>query len=274
MSTWLFSFIVVSGSALGSVAVLILIRKFVKQSTLRAHNELAGDVLAVVGTLNAVLLGLVILEAQSRYQQARTNEATESANVGDIRLYGDYLPEPTRGALNRHVNEYIKLVKNEEWDLPAKQQPDRKAVKEFFVIWKLVCSYSPTTSKEQNLQQSMLNCLGQAFDLRRFRITTARHGLPAILWVVLIACSVTTVLCTCLLATESLIMHAVMVLLLSITLSLGILLVSVLGTPYAGDWKIRPEQYERLSTGRLPNLSDVDPYVTTTGGESEKATER
>lgn len=174
------------------------------------NNELSGNILAVVGTLNAVLLGLVIVEAQSRFQQARTNEAAESSTIADMRMYAEYLPEPTKSAIDRHVEKYVKT---------------------------------------------------QSFDLRRFRITTSQHGLPVILWTVLITCSVITVICTYFLAAKSLMMHAVLVTLLSLTLSMGILVVWVLGNPYTGDWKIRPDQFMRITTSGFPITNNSDPFV-------------
>lgn len=81
------------------------------------------------------------------------------------------------------------------------------AVKETHALWKLVCDFTPRNSKEQNLQSSMLTTLTQSFDLRRFRITSGRHGLPRILCAVLICCSIITVVCTYFLAAESLLMH-------------------------------------------------------------------
>ena len=259
MGTLAFSILIIVGSAIFSVVALFAIRKFGKREVVTRHNELAGNVLAVVGTLNAVLLGLVVVEAQNRFQQARTNEATESSLIADTRLYAEYLPEPTRSAVDRHVERYVKLVREQEWDAPLAEQPNKQAVKEFHALWKLTCSFTPASSKEQNLQTSMLASLSQSFDLRRFRITTGRHGLPSILWAVLIACSLITVICTCFLAAESLAMHALLVTLLSITLSMGILVVWVLGNPYTGDWKIRPEQFMRISTSGFPITSDTEP---------------
>jgi hypothetical protein len=260
MSTLAFSILIVIGSAVLSLAGLAGVRKFGKGEVVRRHNELAGNVLAVVGTLNAVLLGLVIVEAQSRYQQARTNEAAESSMVADVRMYAEYLPEPTRTAIGRHVEKYVKLVRDVEWDSPPSKQPNKQAVKEFHALWKLVCDFSPTNSKEQNLQTVMLSSLTQSFDIRRLRITTGRHGLPPILWAVLITCSVITVTCAYFLAAESVFMHAMMVILLSTTLSMGILVVLVLGNPYVGDWKIRPEQFTRISTTGYPITGNSDPF--------------
>ncbi|MBU6454048.1 MAG: DUF4239 domain-containing protein [Cyanobacteria bacterium REEB67] len=259
MSTLCQSILILVGSAIFSVGGFMLTRKLVGAKNLENHHELASNILAVVGTLNAVLLGLVILEAQSRFQQARTNEAAESSAIGDMRMYAEYLPEPTRGLINKHVGTYVKLVRDVEWDSPPAMQPNQEAVREYHCLWKLVCEYNPTTSKEQNLQASMLTSLTQSFDLRRFRITTGRHGLPTILWSVLIVGSISTIVFTYFLAGRTLKMHVFMVALLSLPLSMGILVVYVLGNPYVGDWKIRPEQFMRISTGPLPITSNSKP---------------
>jgi hypothetical protein len=256
METWLFCILIVAGSVAASLGGLYIVRKTVKPDGLRKHHELAGSLLGVVGTLNAVLLGLVILEAQSRYQQARTNEAAESSAVADIRLYAEYLPEPTRSSVNDHVCKYVTLVREKEWDSPPTNQPNKEAVKEFHCIWKLICEFKPANSQEQNLQSSMLSNTAQAFDMRRFRITSGRHGLPDILWAVLIVGCVSTVGFTYFFASDSLRIQSTMVAVLSITLSMGILVVCILGNPYVGDWKIRPEQFMRISTSEFPITSD------------------
>lgn len=107
MGTLTFSILVVVGSVVISIAGLLVVRKAGKRELIRGHNELAGNILSVVRTLNAVLLGLVILEAQSRFQQARVNEAAESSQIADMRLYAEYLPEPTRSSINKHVENYV-----------------------------------------------------------------------------------------------------------------------------------------------------------------------
>ena len=261
MPTWIISIFIVAGSVFISLAGLVAARRLFKPATLRKHHELAGNILAVVGTLNAVLLGLVILEAQNRFQQARNNEAAESSNIGDMRLYAEYLREPTRSAINKHVGSYVKLVRGVEWDSPPELQPNKEAVEEFHCLWHLVCEYTPRDSKEQNLQASMLSSLTQAFDERRFRITTGRNGLPFILWMVLIVGSSVTVIFTYFFMAHNIKMQALMVALLSVTLSMGILVVWVLGNPYVGDWKIRPEQFMRISTGDFPITGNSEPFA-------------
>jgi hypothetical protein len=230
-----------------SIVVLWLVRKYVSTDLLHKHHEITGHIFAVVGTLNAVLLGMVIIEAQSRFQQARTNEAAEASCIADVRLYAEHLPEPTRGRIDEHVRKYIEIVLEKEWDSPADKQPNKEAVKEIHIIWNAVSEFTPANEREQNLHAIMLTQLSQTFDLRRFRITTGRHGIPNVLWCVMIIGSVVTELFSCLFAGGSMRLQAILVGLLALTLSMSMIVVSVLGNPYRGDWKIRPEQFMRMA---------------------------
>lgn len=250
MGYLIFTIAVIAGSVVASIFVLWLMRKWIGVDHLRKHHEMTGYIFAVVGTLNAVLLGMVVIEAQSRFQQARTNEAAEASCIADVRLYASHLPEPTRSRIDEHVRKYIKIVLEQEWDAPANKQPNPEAVKEIHIIWNTVSEFSPANEREQNLHAIMLTQLAQSFDLRRFRITTGRHGIPTVLWSVMIIGSIITELFSLMFAAESFRLHSFLAGLLAVTLSMSMLVVYVLGTPYRGDWKIRPEQYMRMAENK------------------------
>jgi hypothetical protein len=247
MGYLIFTIAVVVGSVAASISLLWCVRKWITVDLLRKHHEMTGYIFAVVGTLNAVLLGMVVIEAQSRFQQARTNEAAEASNIADVRLYAEHLPEPTRSRIDEHVRNYIKIILEEEWDAPAEKQPNPDAVREIHIIWNTISKFVPTNNREQNLHSIMLSEVAQAFDLRRFRITTGRHGIPTVLWCVMIIGAVITEMFSLMFAAENVRLQAFMVGLLAVTLSMSMLVVYVLGTPYRGDWKIRPEQYMRMA---------------------------
>jgi len=253
---------------------MFLVRRCIKIDFLRQHHEMTGYVFAVVGTLNAVLLGMVVIEAQSRFQQARTNEAAEASSIADVRLYAEHLPEPTRSRIDDHVRKYIKIILEDEWDSPAEKQPNPDAVREIHIVLNAVSEFAPANNREQNLQSIMLSQMSQSFDLRRFRITTGRHGIPPVLWSVMIIGAVITEIFSFMFAAESLRLQALMVGLLAVTLSMSMLVVYVLGSPYRGDWKIRPEQYMRMAHNKpfpparkagpaeaASSAEDLDPFV-------------
>jgi hypothetical protein len=94
--------------------------------------------------------------------------------------------------------------------------------------------------------------------------------LPPILWAVLIVSSITTIVFTFFFTGEKVLVQALMVALLSLTLAMGILVVCVLGNPYVGDWKIRPEQFTRIQVNKFPITSDMDPFAPDVPDENEK----
>lgn len=246
MSTLVLSIVIVAGSVLASLAGLFLVNRWADKDTLRKHHELAGHMLAVVGTLNAILLGLVVVEAQNRYQQARTMEAQEASGVADLMRFCDSLPNPARREFRTEIRRYVYDVVNLEWDSNQQEKAEPTTLHDFAAIWKSVCDYQPTDNRQQNIHQSMLSSIQSVADCRRFRLTAGRHSLPPVLWTVMIVGATITVLFTYFFTFENIAMQVLMTILLVIILSLNIVLVKVLGHPYSGDWRIRPDQFTRV----------------------------
>jgi uncharacterized membrane protein len=65
-------------SALLSVAGLFLLRRFMSRESLRASHEVSGYLLSIIGTMYAVLLGLVVVDAMAKFQEARNNVQAEA----------------------------------------------------------------------------------------------------------------------------------------------------------------------------------------------------
>ena len=234
-----------------SLAGLFMVNRLADKNTLLKHHELAGHMLAVVGTLNAILLGLVVVEAQNRYQQARTMEAQEASGVADLKRLSDSLPNPARKELRAAERQYVFDVVNLEWDSNQQEKADATTTRDFGLMCRAVCKYEPTNGREQNLHSAMLSSMQVVADCRRFRLTAEQHSLPLILWIVMIAGATITVLFTYFFTFETLYMQVIMTILLAIILSLNIVLVKVLGHPYSGDWRIRPDQFTRVWPGSV-----------------------
>ncbi|MFN8659252.1 MAG: hypothetical protein U0105_23165 [Candidatus Obscuribacterales bacterium] len=64
-----------------SVAGMLIVRKRVGVATLITYHEVAGYLLSVVGTLYAVLLGFIIVEAMQHIQDLRVLAEDEASGV-------------------------------------------------------------------------------------------------------------------------------------------------------------------------------------------------
>ena len=71
-------------SAVIAVLGLIAVRRTYNVRNLATIHEVSGQFLSIVGTLYAVLLGLIVVEAMSRFQQASTLVGDESNDLAKV----------------------------------------------------------------------------------------------------------------------------------------------------------------------------------------------
>ncbi|MBX9721305.1 MAG: hypothetical protein K2X81_07925, partial [Candidatus Obscuribacterales bacterium] len=57
---------IVGGSTLLALAGMFIVRRKIARSTLEACHEVGGILLSVIGTLYAILLGLIVVNAQAK----------------------------------------------------------------------------------------------------------------------------------------------------------------------------------------------------------------
>lgn len=244
---WIFGFAVVGGAMLfASLGVLVVRRQF-KTGRMRDHHEVAGYLLSIVGTLYSVLLGLIVVDTQAKYQEAKTMTQQEADSCLDLFHLSYTVPQPVRKDMHGHLREYMRIVATQEWgSATADGGFDESANVEFRELWWTICDFEPTTGREQNSYQNILDEMDDLSDGRRYRLQKARTGVPEIMWGVLIAGGCLTVLFTYLFEVEDARAQVFMTALVALALSLNVLLVALFSNPYKGYMKISsyPFQYD------------------------------
>ncbi len=261
MSAWAVGFLVVVGGTLGSVLGMLWVRKKIHLSSLESHHEVAGYLLSVIGTLYAVLLGLIVVDVQSKYQQAQIMAETEANAVADLFLLGQVLPKEPRAKLSQSIESYVNVVVENEWgsDLPSTSFTDGSVVP-LRHIWHTIGTYEPLSNREQACYSSMLSTLGQLADARRFRVVTTRGGISPVLWGVLIAGGISTVVFTYFFGVKNVFAHVAMTALVALCLSLNVMLVVLFSNPYKGDLKIQPDGF-RYDQKMIETMIKENPYT-------------
>jgi hypothetical protein len=213
----------------------------VPRDILTDNHDVASAMLGILGTLYAIVLGLIVVEAISRHTTAEMQESVEASNLIAI-------SELVRGArrdfkkqvLKEEVN-YCDAVVNSEWPMLAKgAPPDKEAIRAFSRLWGLVACYQPNTTAEQDLHSAMLSSVIQISDARRYRLIASKHGLPRLLWFTLIVGGVCTIVFTYCFAARNVILQVIMTSVVTLVFSLNMLLVLFFGHPYYGDLRVEP----------------------------------
>ncbi len=244
MNGYLYGFLVVSLTTALSVLGMVLVRQRVSLSTLASYHEVAGYLLSVVGTLYAVLLGFVVVDAMQHMQDVRGLVSMEASGLANIFLCSEGLPEPARKSIRGLCHEYAEEVINDEWKTLQQGKYSQKTFHSVFQLWKEITLFQPDSAREQQIHQQLISEICSMTQNHRTRVINASRGVAPVMWVVLIIGGVFTVIFTYFFGIDNLKVQALMTFLVAMTLSLNVYLVYVFGNPMATDLGIKPGPFQ------------------------------
>lgn len=153
-------------------------------------------------------------------------------------------PLVVRKNLHQNLQDYLRILVEKEWDtVAANGTGSPVTMVAFRNIWWTLIDYNPQSNKEQDCYQKCLDTLQQLSDGRRYRMQISGQGLPPVLWGVLIAGGMLTVIFTYLFEVENVKAQTIMTILVSLSLSLNILLVALFNNPYRGYLRISASSF-------------------------------
>jgi len=233
--------------AIVAMAVMIglnlLVRKVIGMEFLRSHHEVSDPLLACVGTLFAILLGFMVANSMSRFEEARINVEREAGAISDIYRLSRGLPEKAGNVIRNDCLHYVDGVIDQEWPLMEKRKMSYEVWSKYGEIWTDVLAYEPQTARDTNIHATMLNCMVTLGDCRRVRATQMSYSVPEVLWgVVLIGAGAAGILVV-FFGIENILIQTFTTALVSLVLSLNVFLLAVYDDPFAGDISVKPHAF-------------------------------
>jgi hypothetical protein len=228
----------VSASSLVSVIGLLVVRRVLHSKNLISSHDVGGYLLSVVGTVYAVILGLIVVDAMGKFQEARQTTEGESNALADVVLLSNQLPAKQRARVHELAQVYIHRLLEDEWPILDDGRFAPSARRAAIDLIDAVTSFEPQTYKEQEIYGTELDALCEFWNCRRTRINTAAHGVPALEWVILIIGAVITVAFTYFFKLEHLRIQMVMTAMVAMIIALCLFLVLMFGYPYSGELKV------------------------------------
>lgn len=227
-----------------SVAAVVTVRRRVARETLKAHQEVAGALVAVVAGVYAVLLAFVVVIVWEQFGEAEANAEHEAAAVG--LTYRDALAIGDRGVeLRMSLTRYADSVVHSEWPrMEDKHEESRETDAALNAVWFSYRRLAARTGPDTAFYEQGLERLHDAVELRRERVHASGSQLPEPLWLVLVVGAVITLGFTAFFAVEGLGAHVAMVGALAATIGLVLLLILSLDLPYTGDIGVSPSAME------------------------------
>lgn len=250
--------LIIGGGVILSLLLVILVRsRFNPEQLTRAHDA-TGNLLAVVGTLYAVMLGLIVVDAMVRFEKALDVVQAESTCLADIYVLAQRLPEAQRTRVHDACRAYAVAVVEKEWPLMARGLVSVDARKAGLRILRSLDDFEPTTEAEKAIFPLILQEMQATWDHRRERVGTAEYGIPAVEWVALLLGAAVTVVFAGLFHVENFRLQMLITAMAALVIGLNLYLVSLFGYPYAGDLSVSSRPFQ-VDIGMFDGLFDDAP---------------
>lgn len=233
--------------ALGSMAAAVMLvligRRLFSPEARRQAHDLTGNMVAIVGTFYAVLLGLIVVEALVRFETALDGVQVEANCLADIHLLAQRLPEPHRTAVRGLCREYVVRVIEHEWPAMQRSEIDTQARQTVIALTRSLDAFEPATEAEKAVYPELLDELRQLWHQRRERGNTVEFGMPVVQWVVLIVGCVVTVFFIGLFFVENTWLQLLVAALTALVIALNIYLIVLFVYPFSGELSVSEKPF-------------------------------
>ncbi len=250
MMTWVYALpawilmpaAVIVACAFTAVA-LFLTRQRLTRNDLITHNDVAGVILTMLGTILAVMMSFMVVGVWQQYDAAGQNTQTEASALSDLHHIASALPQPTRKQIQTGVDRYISLLLSDEWPLMKRGAESLRAYEAAYQIQDVVTSFRPPTLQASLVQAQALTYTSRFLDARRQRMRDNITGIPNVLWSAMLAVGVITIFFSFYFKIERPLAQHIMVAALTAVITLIFVLIAELDYPFRGDIAIHPDAY-------------------------------
>jgi hypothetical protein len=229
-----------------------MLNTFWEPSRRSVHNDVIGWQIAILGTIYAVMIGFMLYAVWNNFQTAETNADNEANNLVNLYRAADGLQEPQRDFIQLAARSYAAQVVAQEWPT-MHNDVSGKGVEKFaghqYVV-KLWATTSQTLTadlaQQASLRQVMIE-LSNMTEHRRIRLLESRSKMPDILWGVLVMGGMITIASSCLIGSENVPLHFVLIISLSLLISLALVAIGDIDRPFQGSVHVTPTAFQQAA---------------------------
>lgn len=251
-------------SMLTSVALMLLVRRSFGMDFLKEHHPVSDPLLACVGTLFAILLGFMVANAMTRFEEARVNVEQEAGSVGDIYRLSRGLPEKYGAPIRQSCFKYVDGVLDIEWKTMENRKLSYEVWNMYGQIWTDCLTVEPASNRENNIHTTMLDSLVTLGDCRRIRATQMNNSIPNLLWSVVLIGACATGTLVLFFGINHMRLQAFTTALVTLVLYLNVFLLACYDDPFSGEVAVKPHAFSvaretlgrRYKNDEVPKLTD------------------
>jgi hypothetical protein len=230
-----------------AVVGLLLVRRFVLPRLLirSADSEFSGTMVQSVMVFYGLAVALIAVGVFETYSDVSTIVSQEAAELGAMYRDASSYPEPIRPVLQQQLRDYAQYVIHTAWPAQQRGQVALGGVEMLNRFQATLTGFEPATDGQKILHGEALRAYNQLIEARSLRLdAVVNTGLPSVLWVVVLAGAVISLIATFFFKVEDLRLHAILVMLLAAFMGLIVFMIFAFDRPFRGDLGLKPEPYQ------------------------------
>ena len=243
---------VVLGVLVTSLLLMLLLDRLWSRESRRAHNDLIGWQLSILGTTYAVILGFMLYTVWTNYGEAEVNAEAEANALLNVFRLAAGLPEQQAGDLRKAALAYATTVVNKEWPAMANEAMTFTANPDNGRMWDTLLAVKIESPTQSMVAGQALHELGELNQRRRIRQLQSTSKLPDVLWFVLIVGGVVTIASSCMFGSISRELHLLQVSSFSLLIALTLVAIADIDRPFQGAVHVTNIAF----TGALQTMSE------------------
>ena len=211
----------------------------------RAHNDLIGWQLSVLGTTYAVIIGFMLYTVWIDFGSAELNTDAEANSVVNLYRLADGLA-PNEGArIKVLARAYGDAVVDHEWgEMATNTLPGESRVMAQ-QMWATLMSAKGASPTEITAEDHALDQLSSLSGYRRIRLVQSASRIPGVLWFVLLIGGGVTIASTCMFGAANGALHVVQVAAFALLISLVLAEIADINRPYQGSVHVSDYAFRR-----------------------------
>ncbi len=236
--------LLILASGLLAVLGLLAVRRAYNVRTLIAAHEISGQYLSIVGTMYAVLLGLIVVDAMSRFQQANIVVEEEANSLSEMVYLSGRMPPPQRAQVQQRASNYARLVVDQEWVTMAQGRLLPAAQHSAIDLMKVVRDWEPVTESEKTVYGLAVSAATSFWSNRRERIVICQRRIPQLEWCLVVLGGAVTVGLTYVFVFDDLRIQITLTAMVALLIALNIFLILMFGYPFSGELCVSSEGFQ------------------------------
>jgi hypothetical protein len=214
----------------------------------RAHNDLIGWQLSVLGTTYAVIIGFMLYTVWISFGTADLNADAEANSLVNLYRLADGLAPQQGARLKALARAYGDAVADQEWPEMARNAVPAESREITRQMWLTLMSSKGASPTEINAEDHALYELSALSGYRRIRLVQSASRLPGVLWFVLLVGGTVTIASTCMFGASNGALHIIQVGAFTLLITLALVAIADINRPFQGSVHVSDYAFRRAQS--------------------------